>query len=105
MSTQIISVIRISTNLHFLQEGIITVAFGCFSFGMLPRSVDRIRFISSEERHYLIESIKADKMTLEYGDVKGRSFWAILWDVESSFQVWMLVLFCFFGGTSEAGLH
>ncbi|KAL0061216.1 hypothetical protein AAF712_011975 [Marasmius tenuissimus] len=49
----------------FILEGLFTVVFGAMSFFILPRSVDRARFLTHEEKRYVNAKLQEDSAHAE----------------------------------------
>lgn len=44
----------------FILEGLFTVLFGVLSYFLLPRSPAHARFLTQDERNYVVQELKAD---------------------------------------------
>ncbi|KAI6045724.1 MFS general substrate transporter [Pisolithus marmoratus] len=87
----------------FILEGLFTVVFGIFSFFILPRSPETVRFLSSEERYYVVSKLKSSKAISE-DDTKDQFSWIEVVRAIRSPQVFMLCVVVFFGGALLFGL-
>ncbi|KAI6005654.1 major facilitator superfamily domain-containing protein [Pisolithus albus] len=88
----------------FILEGSFTVIFGIFSFFVLPRSPETARFLSLEERCYVVSRLKSSKAISE--DERTDDFsWIEVFRAIRSPQVFMLCIVVFFGGASGVILY
>ncbi|KAI6028698.1 major facilitator superfamily domain-containing protein [Pisolithus orientalis] len=87
----------------FILEGLFTFVFGIFSFLVLPRSPETARFLSSEERSYILSKLKSSRAISEDEGKDGFSWIEVLRAIRSP-QVLMLCLIVFFGGSMLFGL-
>lgn len=81
----------------FIIEGLFTFAFGVATFFLLPRTPSHARFLSTEEKEYIVETLKEDGAT-----GKDEASDAFSWrEVRMAFklpQVWMLAIIFFLDG-------
>lgn len=87
----------------FILEGLFTVLFGIFSFLILPRSPETVRFLSPEERSYVLSKLKSSKAISEDESKDDFSWIEVLRAIRSP-QVLMLCVVVFFGGALLFGL-
>ncbi|KAI6040794.1 major facilitator superfamily domain-containing protein [Pisolithus marmoratus] len=87
----------------FILEGLFTIVFGIFSFLILPRSPETARFLSLEERSYVVSKLKSSKAISE-DDREDDFSWIEVLRAVCSPQVFMLCVVLFFGGTLLFGL-
>ncbi|KAI5993256.1 major facilitator superfamily domain-containing protein [Pisolithus albus] len=87
----------------FILEGLFTFVFSIFSFLVLPRSPETARFLTSEERYYVVTKLKSSK-AISDDDDKDVFSWIEVWRAIRSPQVLMLCVVVFFGGTMLYGL-
>ncbi|KAI6109499.1 major facilitator superfamily domain-containing protein [Pisolithus sp. B1] len=81
----------------------ILVSFGILSFSVLPRSPETARFLSSEERCYVISKLKSSK-AMSDDDRKDVFSWMEVWRAFCSPQVLLLSIVAFLNGTQLVGL-
>ncbi|KAI6010739.1 major facilitator superfamily domain-containing protein [Pisolithus orientalis] len=83
----------------FFIEGLFTFLFGVISFFVLPRSPETARFLSSEERRYVISKLKSSKAISE--DAREDDFsWIEVLRAFKSPHVLLLSIIPFFNGMS-----
>ncbi|KAI6132174.1 major facilitator superfamily domain-containing protein [Pisolithus croceorrhizus] len=87
----------------FILEGLFTFAFGILSFSVLPRSPETARFLSSEERCYVVSKLKSSK-AMSDDDRKDVFSWMEVWRAFCSPQVLLLSIVAFLNGTQLVGL-
>ena len=80
-----------------IQEGLFTFLFGVISFFILPRSPAHARFLSAEEKFYVVEKLKAAG-AISKDEKMDRFNWAEIFKALQSPQVWLLCIPSFFGG-------
>ncbi|KAI6116694.1 major facilitator superfamily domain-containing protein [Pisolithus croceorrhizus] len=87
----------------FILEGLFTFVFSIFSFFVLPRSPETARFLSEEERYYIVTKLRSSKAISDDDDEDIFS-WVEVWRAICSPHVLMLCVIVFFGGTMLFGL-
>ncbi|KAI6013225.1 major facilitator superfamily domain-containing protein [Pisolithus marmoratus] len=87
----------------FILEGSLTFAFGIFSFLLLPRSPETAHFLSSEERHYVVSTLKSSRAISDDDENDAFSWMEVLRAIRSP-QVLMLCVVTFFNGALVFGL-
>ncbi|KAH9485871.1 putative transporter [Psilocybe cubensis] len=87
----------------FILEGLFTVVFGVLSYFLLPRSPAHARFLSSDEKDYVVAALKRDGATGKNDTVDSFS-WREVGEAFKLPQVWMLAVMFFFDGTILYGL-
>lgn len=81
----------------FILEGLFTFLFGLVSYALLPRSPLHARFLSQQEKEYVVARLMEDGSTSKQETADGFS-WR---EVGMAFilpQVWMLGIIFFFSG-------
>ncbi|KAJ2931861.1 hypothetical protein H1R20_g5229, partial [Candolleomyces eurysporus] len=87
----------------FFLEGLFTFMFGLISFFLLPRSPSYARFLSQQEKDYIVERLRQDGAT--GNDDKADAFsWKEVGMAFKLPQVWLLALVFFMDGTVLYGL-
>ncbi|KAI6036300.1 major facilitator superfamily domain-containing protein [Pisolithus microcarpus] len=87
----------------FFIEGLFTFSFGITSFFIFPRSPETARFLSPEERYYVISKLKSSRAISE-DDGRDAFSWVEVSRAFSSPQVLLLIIVTFFNGTQVFGL-
>ncbi|KAG9312678.1 major facilitator superfamily domain-containing protein [Chiua virens] len=87
----------------FLIEGVFTLVFGVISFFILPRSPEKARFLTEEEREYVISALRHAGSVSEDQD-KDRFSWTEVTRSIKSPHVWLFTILSFFGGALLYGL-
>ncbi|KAI6005652.1 major facilitator superfamily domain-containing protein [Pisolithus albus] len=88
----------------FILEGLFTFVFGIFSFFVLPQSPETARFLSPEERRYVVSKLKSSR-SISDDDRKDAFSWVEVLRAIRSPQVLMLCVVVFFEpGTLLFGL-
>ncbi|KAF8219144.1 MFS general substrate transporter [Tricholoma matsutake] len=87
----------------FILEGLFTVAFGLFSFFILPRSPAHARFFNEKEKAYVIAHLREDGATSRTEEIDMFS-WREVRQAFTLPQVWMLAVIFFLDGTVLYGL-
>ncbi|KAI6128320.1 major facilitator superfamily domain-containing protein [Pisolithus thermaeus] len=87
----------------FILEGLFTFAFGILSFFLLPRSPETARFLSSEERCYVVSKLKSSK-TMSDDHRKDAFSRREIWRAFCSPQVLLLSIIAFLNGAQLVGL-
>ncbi|KAN0077099.1 Major facilitator superfamily domain containing protein [Tylopilus felleus] len=87
----------------FILEGIFTFLFGVVSFFLLPASPQEARFLSEEERAYVVSKLKEDG-AVSQDDRKDAFSWTEAIESAKSLHVWLLAIVLFFDGTTLYGL-
>lgn len=85
------------------KEGAATTLFGVVSLWLLPRSLSDARFLTSEERISLGETLHEDGMAL-IKTRKNAHVWDETLEVVKNPQVMLICFATFFGGSTESGL-
>lgn len=81
----------------FILEGLFTVLFGISAFFLLPRSPATCKFLSQEEKDYVIQTLKETGSTGK--DENADQFtWRELWKAFMLPQVQLLAIIFFFDG-------
>ena len=81
----------------FILEGLFTTCFGIFSFLVLPQSPDHARFLSSEEKTYIANTLKRDGSTSK-DEMADNFTWREVGLTFTLPQVWMLAFVGFSAG-------
>ncbi|KAI6132155.1 major facilitator superfamily domain-containing protein [Pisolithus croceorrhizus] len=87
----------------FFIEGLFTFSFGISSFFIFPRSPESARFLSPEERYYVISKLKRSRAISE-DDGRDVFSWVEVLRAFCSPQVLLLIIVTFFNGVSVFGL-
>ncbi|KAJ6512730.1 major facilitator superfamily domain-containing protein [Mycena sanguinolenta] len=87
----------------FLIEGSVTVACGLVGFFILPRSPISARFLNSQEKDYIAERLKEDKVISKDPDVDAFS-WSEVGRAFASPQVVLVGIIYFLNGVALYGL-
>ena len=82
----------------FILEGLFTVIFGLFSYILLPSSPAHARFLTEDEKRYVISELKEDGATGRDESIDGFS-WEEVGMAFKLPQVWMLAVLFFFAGS------
>jgi len=87
----------------FILEGIFSFVFGVISFFLLPRSPETARFLTKNERAYVISTLKHAGSVSKDDDQDSFS-WTEVFRTAKSLHVWLLVVIFFFSGSIVLGL-
>ncbi|KAF9227690.1 MFS general substrate transporter [Gyrodon lividus] len=87
----------------FILEGIFTFLFGSISFFLLPRSPEKARFFTQEERSYVVSKLRHDG-AVSQDDKRDGFSWIEVVRSAKSIHVWLLAIVLFFNGTTLYGL-
>ncbi|KAF8062397.1 major facilitator superfamily domain-containing protein [Lyophyllum atratum] len=87
----------------FFLEGLFTVVFGVISFFLLPRSVNRTRFLTSEEKEFLSARLISDGAISE-NEIQDGFSWREVRKALALPQVWFIAIIFFFAGTILSSL-
>lgn len=85
----------------FILEGLFTFVFGLFSYILLPSSPAHARFLTEDEKRYVISELKEDGATGRDESIDGFS-WREVGMAFKLPQVWMLAVLFFFAGSRFA---
>ncbi|KAJ7472761.1 major facilitator superfamily domain-containing protein [Mycena latifolia] len=87
----------------FLIEGAVTIACGLCAFFLLPRSPIHARFLNEQEKDYVAERLREDRVMSK--DLKFDTFnWAEVGRAFNSPQVALVGIICFLNGVALYGL-
>ncbi|KIY50207.1 MFS general substrate transporter [Fistulina hepatica ATCC 64428] len=87
----------------FILEGIVTVLVALVSFAFFPRSPETARFLSQEERHYVVEQLRHYGVIASKQEIDAFS-WGEVVKVLFLPQVWFMGVHFFFNGVILYGL-
>ncbi|KAG6847794.1 hypothetical protein H0H93_005959 [Arthromyces matolae] len=82
----------------FILEGLFTVLFGISSYFTLPHSPERARFLTEEEREYVVSRLRETGATGSDDNADGFS-WKEIWQAFTLPQVGLVAVAFFFDGT------
>ncbi|KAG6868027.1 hypothetical protein C0993_008227 [Termitomyces sp. T159_Od127] len=82
----------------FILEGLFTVLFGLSSFFTLPHSPARARFLTEEEKEYVVTRLRETGATGLQDEADSFS-WSEIWKAFTLPHVWMIAVAFFFDGT------
>lgn len=87
----------------FILEGAVTVFFGVLSFWLLPASLESAKFLTGEEKDYVLSRLRETNV-IDDGENDGKFDWREVGETFKLPHFWLLFVISFLGGVFNYGV-